>query len=104
MKRHEPYTIFFVEKHEISYALDGNDDDDDDAMLEKCDQIRATATMSMTVVVEILRNYINRNVILHYLFAEQVFLNWKFKCVSIKASHPDWPPTLCDICSRKCGN
>jgi hypothetical protein len=62
-------------------------------MLEKCDQITATVMMRMTVVVEILRNYINRNVILHYLFAEQVFLNWKFKCVSINAHHPDWPPT-----------
>lgn len=84
MKRHEPYNTrdFFFEKHEISYALDGNDAA---AMLQKCDQIRAT-TMSMTVVVEILRNYINRYVILHYLFAEQVFLNWKFTCVSMPAT------------------
>jgi len=91
MKGHEQYnTRVFFEKHEISYALDGNNDD---TMLEKCDQIRTAATMSMTVVVEILRNHINRNVILHYLFAEQVFLYWKFNCASINACHPDWPPT-----------
>jgi hypothetical protein len=46
---------FFFEKHEISNVLDGNDD----AMLEKFDQVRATATISMTVLVEILRNSIN---------------------------------------------
>lgn len=44
-------------------------------MLEKCNQTRAKVMMSMIVVVEILRNYININVILHYLFAEQVLLN-----------------------------